>query len=64
MELYYIAFLALMSSRQMGMSAGPIAWTTIEDYSVKNRFDEEQTEALHHHINKMDLIYLKHNAKK
>ncbi len=53
-----------MSSRSIGMSAGPISWSTIEDYCNKNGLDEEHTSAMHHHIVKMDLIYLKHNAKK
>lgn len=64
LELYYLAFLDLMSSRQIGMSVGPISWIVIEEFCVKNDLDEEHTAGMHYHIDKMDLVYLKHSAKK
>lgn len=64
LELYYIAFQDLMASRPSGMSAGPIWWTTIQEYCDKNVLDESQTEAMHYHIKAMDTVYLKHLNKK
>jgi len=64
LELYYIAFLDLMSCRQMGMSSGPIWWTTVQEYCNLLKLSEEQTEAMHFHIKEMDLVYLKHSTKK
>lgn len=48
----------------MGFGLGPIWWKTISDYADKSGFDEDQREALHHHIVKMDEVYLKHHEKK
>lgn len=64
LELYYIGFLELNSSRSMGLSIGPIPWLSIEQYSVVKELDEEQTQAMHHHIVQMDVVYMKHQAKK
>ena len=64
LELYYIGFLSLDSSRQMGFQIGPISWITIHTYCEAMELDEYQTEAMHHHISAMDLEYLKHQAKK
>jgi len=54
----------LIASRQMGMGAGPIWWTTIQEYCEKHCYDEEQTEAMHSHVRDMDLAYLKQIGKK
>lgn len=64
LELYYLGFLDLMASRHVGMGAGPIWWGTIQDYCDKKKLDEDQAEAMHHHINSMDSAYLKHSQKK
>jgi hypothetical protein len=48
----------------MGMSAGPIWWTTIQEYCEKSGCDEEQIEAMHTHLKDMDLAYLKQIGKK
>ncbi len=64
LELYYIAFMSLEASRQIGMGAGPIWWTTVQDYCERQGLDEEQTEAMHIHIKAMDTAYLKNLARK
>jgi len=64
LELYYIGFMDLIASRQMGMSAGPIWWGTVQDYCDKHGLDEDQTEAMHTHVRDMDLAYLKQIGKK
>jgi len=64
LELYYLGFLELNSSRQIGFQLGPIPWLSIEQYSKAKELDEEQTEAMHFHIGEMDKAYLKHQAKK
>jgi len=64
LELYYLAFLRLNSSRQVGFGPGPISWLTIEQYSTVNGLDSDQREAMHHHIVEMDTAYLKIQAKK
>jgi len=64
LEIYYIGFMDLIASRQMGMSAGPIWWTTIQEYCDRYSLDEDQTEAMHSHVRDMDLVYLKHIGKK
>lgn len=64
LELYYLGFLELTSSRSIGMGVGPIPWIAIEQYCQLKGLDEEQTEAMHHHIVTMDTVYMKHQAKK
>ncbi len=64
LELYYIAFQDLMSSREVGMGLGPITWKTVQDYCTIKGLDEDQTEQMHYHIKKMDLFYMQHMRKK
>lgn len=64
LELYYIAFQDLNSSRQMGMGLGPIPWVVIQQYCQLKELSDEQTEAMHHHIPLMDTVFLKHHQKK
>jgi hypothetical protein len=64
LELYYIGFMDLVNSRQTGFGMGPIWWNTIQDYCERKKLDEEQTEAMHHHIGAMDIVYTKHIQQK
>lgn len=64
LELYYIGFMDLMASRQSGFGIGPIWWGTIQDYCERKGLDEEQTEAMHHHIRALDEVYMKHVQQK
>lgn len=58
LELYFGAFLDLMTSRS-GAGDGPIPWTTIAEYAKAYEFDEVQTEDLFFHLTRMDAVYLK-----
>lgn len=64
LELYYKGFLDLTTSRTLGLGIGPIPWFAIEMYCRQNELDEEQTEAMHHHVIVMDSVFMKHEAKK
>lgn len=64
LELYYLGFLELNSSRQIGMGLGPIPWLAIEQYCAAKQLDDDQREAMHHHVTEMDRVYLKVQAKK
>jgi hypothetical protein len=46
------------------MEPGPIPWLVIEQYCTEVELDDDQREAMHHHIVQMDLAYLKHMKKK
>lgn len=48
----------------MGFGIGPIPWLAIEQYCMVKGLDEEQQEAMHHHIIAMDTVYIKYQAKK
>lgn len=58
LELYWFAFQNLVNDRSIGVSVGPISWTTIEDYADRIGVSEDQREALHHHIGKMDVAFI------
>lgn len=65
LELYYIGFLELSTSRQLGgFGFGPIPWLSIEQYCQVLELDEDQKMAMHHHIAEMDKAYVKHQQKK
>ena len=64
LELYYEAFMDLMTSRSTGFGNGPIWWKTVQDYAKDNEFSDDQREDLHYHIREMDTVYMKHLAKK
>lgn len=64
LELYFIAFQNLESSRETGFGIGPIWWKTIEDYCVSKGFSEEQKEACHYHLREMDTEYMKAMRRK
>jgi len=64
LELYYIGFIDLSDSRSLGMGLGPIPWFTVQQYCKEFALDEDQTEAMHHHIKVMDAAYLEHQRKK
>ena len=64
LELYYEAFMDLMSSRTAGMGIGPIWWTTVQEYIVANGLSEDQAFDMHYHIRTMDTAYMKHIVKK
>lgn len=64
LELYYGAFLDLMTCRTMGMGPGPIPWTAINQYARAYDYSEEQEEDLQFYVSRMDQAYLEAVAKK
>jgi len=64
LELYYLGFLELNSTRQIGFQLGPISWLAIEQYGQVKELDDEQKEAMHFHVGELDKSYLKYQARK
>lgn len=61
LELYYTGFWDLASSR--ATPEGPIGWEAIVQYCERLELDEEQTEAMVHHVQDMDTAFQKHHAE-
>jgi hypothetical protein len=64
LELYYVAFLDLTSSRAFGASEGPIPWMPIDYYCRTKGFSEEQRDDAFHFITAMDKAYLDYRGEK
>jgi len=64
LELYYLAFMELTDSRQIGMGLGAIPWKVVHDYCEAYGLSDEQTEEMHHHMKEMDAAYLEHHRRK
>ena len=64
LEVYWTAFMNLLSSRQIGLTASPIPWNIIQEYCDHQNLSEEQSEAMHYHIAMMDTAFLEHQQKK
>jgi hypothetical protein len=62
LEIYWLAFWDLLSERS-GMGDGPIRWTAIQAWADYNGLDEDQREALHHHLKRMVSFLLKRGQK-
>jgi hypothetical protein len=45
------------------MEVGPIPWTAVQGYGTAHRYDDEQLDALHHHVRALDQRYLQWLAK-
>lgn len=59
LELFYIAFSDLSSSRQLGeVVPGPIAWGDIQRYCEVYGIEGEQREDLFYHVQHLDKAYL------
>ena len=54
----------ISDSRQIGMGLGPIPWVVVHEYCNALELDDDQREAMHHHIRAMDGAFLEHNRKK
>lgn len=63
-ELYYVAFMDLSSSRTLGATEGPIAWSVIDYYCRSMQFSDEQKDDTFYYIGAMDKAYLEYRAKK
>jgi hypothetical protein len=64
LELYYIAFQRLSSTRAVGMGLGPIPWTAIQTYCETYELDEVTQELMHVYIPAMDNVFLKISQEK
>jgi hypothetical protein len=64
LELYYVAFMDLTSSRVMGATEGPIAWNVIDYYCRALQFSEDQREDAFYYIAAMDKAYLDFRTQK
>ncbi len=64
LELYYVAFMDLTSSRALGATEGPIAWNVIDYYCRAQEFSQEQREDTFYYIAEMDKAYLDYRAEK
>lgn len=62
--LYLRAWMDLDSSRQFGLSIGPIPWAAVEQYCRANDYDEEMSEDVHYLVRSMDDAYLESKSKK
>lgn len=62
--MYMSAFHRLSTCRQIGMGVGPIPWTAIVQYGSMQELSQDQSEALHYHMARMDDAYLGYLAEK
>lgn len=54
LELYLTAYFDLDSCRSLGMEAGQIPWTAVEDYSDRLELTDAQRDDLHFFVKRMD----------
>lgn len=54
----------LINSRSSGFSIGPIDWGSIEHYCDRLGVDDDQREAMHHHIGVMDMAFIEYKSRK
>lgn len=64
LDIYLTAFFDLNSSRQYGMTAGPIPWIVINEYCKVNELDPQQRDDMFYFIREMDNHYIKYLSKK
>lgn len=59
LEPYYIAFWELSTDRSQGMGVGPIPWSAINEYAVREGLRGEGYEDLVDYVRAMDRTFLK-----
>jgi len=64
LNLYFDAFWELCPDRQLGMSVGPIPYTSIRQYCIDWNLNEELTFNMKKLVRKLDLVYLEWQEKK
>jgi len=64
LDLYMTAFSDLSTCRAMGLSPGPIPYTSILEYCRFHGFDHETSLRMTIHLTAMDHSYLKHKSPK
>lgn len=63
LDFYFTAFNELNTCRSVGMGAGPIPWTVIQEYADREGLDGEERSCLLYLIRAMDNAYLEHGRK-
>ena len=64
LELYFEAFYALCSTKQLGFGTlGPISWLAVQKYIEVCRFDEYQARVLHLAVPLMDAVQTEYASK-
>jgi hypothetical protein len=63
LDLYYTAFLELMTCRSVGFSAGPIPWLAINEYCNAHEIYGEQKDDVIFHVHALDSVYLDWSSK-
>jgi hypothetical protein len=61
LELAYMAFWELSTSRPVGWAPGPIPWHVIHEYAMSQHLDEEEKADFVYLIRKMDRAFLEWN---
>jgi len=65
LSFFLAAFFELSTCRYKGgMGDGPIPWVAINEYCKYHRIRGEQREDLEYHVQKLDIEYLKFQAKR
>jgi len=64
LELYWVAFWRLSSTRQVGMGLGPISWMVVESYCDSLGLHGEDREEMHAFVSALDHEYLAWHDKK
>lgn len=62
LSLFFSAYKALQTCRQVGMGEGPIPWTAISYYADTLEFDDDQRSLLHYFVGKLDGAYFEYKA--
>lgn len=62
LNLFYMAFMDLMSCRSLGYAQGPIPWLAIHHYCEANEIVGEQREDVFYHTARLDKAYLDWSA--
>lgn len=63
LDFYFAAFNELTTCRAVGMGAGPIPWTAIQEYADRQELDGEDRACLLYLVRAMDNAYLEHGRK-
>jgi len=63
LEIYYEAFNALSTCRQIGMGIGPIPWTAVRQYAEDLGMEGISRDRLFTLVSEMDSVYIEHVTK-
>lgn len=64
LALFYLGFLALTSTRQLGLAQGPIPYMAMMDYCLAHGIEGEQQEDFIWLVARLDLKYLEWSARR